>query len=73
MEIPAAAAPSFTLVRPPDPTNRLNIYLTILDGRIIMDFGRTIQWVGFTPEEAETLATDLSDAVRLARTIHSAP
>lgn len=70
MDIPAAAAPDYQLVRPPDAPGRLSIYMTVIDGRIIVDFGRTIQWVGLTPAEAEKLSQELVGAVRTARTVH---
>jgi hypothetical protein len=70
MDIPAASAPEFRLVRPHDPAGRLGIYLTVVDGQIIVDFGRTIQWVGLTPAEAEKLSAELLGAVRTARTLH---
>lgn len=61
------------LVRPPDPEGRLRILLTVVDGHIVMDFGRAVWWVGLTPEEGQKLMEDLQGAVRTARTLHVPP
>lgn len=70
MQIPAQAAPDYRLTRPTDPPGQLNIYLTVIDGKIIVDFGRPVQWVGLTPEEADKLADEMKDAARNARLLH---
>lgn len=60
----------FRLVRPPDPPDELRVLLTVVDGRIIMDFGRVVQWLAFDAAQAEKLAGELLGAVRNARTLH---
>lgn len=62
-----------SLVRPPDPPSALNIFTTVVDGKIILDFGRAIWWVGFSPEQAQKLADDILGAVHAARTLHLPP
>jgi hypothetical protein len=62
--------PGASLVRPPDPPGHVNILCSVLDGKIIMDFHRSLMWVGMTPVQADKLAEDLKDAARLARTLH---
>ncbi len=57
------------LVRPPDPPGQLQVLLTVLDGKIVMDFGRTIQWVALDPAQARKLANELEDAARVATTL----
>jgi hypothetical protein len=69
--IPEAGLPAgVRLTRPPDPPGEMAINLTVLDGQIVVDFGRAIQWVKLSPEEAVKLAAGLGEAVRTARTIH---
>ncbi len=60
-----------TLVNPHAGTGRLAIQLVVADGRVIVDFGQPIQWVGLTPDEAGKLSADLEVAVRYARTLHT--
>ncbi len=61
------------LTRPPDQRGELQILTSVLDGRIIVDFGRAVRWVGLTSEQAQKLADDLLGAVRSARTLHVPP
>lgn len=62
-----------TLVRPPDPPGQLAVHLTVLDGRVVMDFGRALWWVGLDPAQADKLAAELIDAARSARALHLPP
>ena len=72
-ETPLTQIGDVTLTRPPDPPGELRVLVSVVDGRVILDFGRAIWWVGFSPEAAAKLADDLQGAVRSARTLHTPP
>lgn len=61
------------LVRPPDPPGQLAVLLTVIDGEIVMDLGRAVWWVKFSPDQTEKLANEMLAAVRSARTLHVPP
>ena len=60
----------FKLTRPPDPPGQIRILVSVLDGKVIVDFNQVVQWVGLEPEQVENLIGDLQYAVRSARTLH---
>lgn len=70
MDTPLSQTGEVCLTRPPDPPGQLRTLITVIDGQVIMDFGRAIWWVGYTTDQAEKLANDLLTAVRTARTLH---
>lgn len=72
-ETPLDQTGSVRLLRPPDPVGKLQVHTSVVDGRVIADFGRAIWWVGFTPEEADKLGNDLINAARSARMLHVPP
>ena len=39
----------------------LNIAITDINGKIVLNFGYPVQWIGFGPEEAIALAGMLTD------------
>jgi hypothetical protein len=59
-----------SLVRPPDPPNALQTLITVIDGTVVLDFGRALWWVGFDSAQAEKLGTELIAAARQARALH---
>lgn len=60
----------FKLIRPPDPEGKIQSLVSVLDGVIVIDFGRALWWIGYDPIEAEKFANDILQAVRTARTLH---
>ncbi len=70
--VPLGAVPQGVarIVNPNATAGALAIQLQVVDGRIIVDFGRVVHWIGLTPEEAGKLSADLETAVRYARTLH---
>ena len=71
--VPLGATPqgTVTLLNPNASARALAIQLVVIDGRVIVDFGQSIRWIGLTPDEAGKLSADLEVAVRYARTVHA--
>jgi len=37
----------------------IKIGVTSMDGKVVIEFGKSVQWIGFTPEQARQIAYSL--------------
>jgi len=51
----------------PEDEGEIRIAIGQKDGKVVVDFGKPIAWVGFDPEQAESFADTIRDHARECR------
>jgi hypothetical protein len=52
----------------PEDEGELRLGITHVDGKVVLDFGKPVAWIGFTAEQAEQIADTLREHAASVRT-----